>query len=414
VDDGSLWKNRDFRLVLGGGLINNIGDWLLTMALPIFVFTESGSGRNAAAVFLVELIVGVFLGPYGGSLADRWDLKRAIIATNVLQAVTLLPLLAVHRDRLWPAFVVAAAQAVLQQVNDPASFALVPRVVAETQLVQANAANSSASSLARLVGAPLGGIAVGLGGLTTVVVIDVASFVAVAIATMFVRTPTTSLAAATPSDQDPRSSVAAGWTEIRGQPALVGYLVVESLASVAFAMFPVLFIKFVVAELHGGGAAMGIIRGCAAFGGFAASLLVIRVAKRTQPARLMMWGYLSFAVVAALFINAPLVTRAIWLYLVLFALSGLPNAISRIGSSATGQHLCPPQVLGRLSGIASASSAIGAAIGTIGAGLLVDHLPIIPLFNAQAVVYLLCGVATYWLIIRRTPPTLPGRDRSSI
>ena len=40
MTDGSLWKNRDFRLVLGGGLINNIGDWLLTLALPIFVFTD--------------------------------------------------------------------------------------------------------------------------------------------------------------------------------------------------------------------------------------------------------------------------------------------------------------------------------------------------------------------------------------
>ena len=169
MTEGSIWQNRDFRLVLGGGLINNIGDWLFAVALPIFVFTESGSGRNAAAVFLVELIVGVFLGPYGGSLADRWDLRRTIIATNLLQAVTLLPLLAVTRDRLWPAFVVAAAQALLQQVNDPASFALVPRMVTEDQLVQANAANSTASSIARLVGAPLGGIAIGLGGLTTVV-----------------------------------------------------------------------------------------------------------------------------------------------------------------------------------------------------------------------------------------------------
>ena len=401
--DGSLWRNRDFRLVLGGGLINNIGDWLLTLALPIFVFTESGSGRNAAAVFLVELIVEVLLGPYGGSLADRWDLRRTIISTNLLQAVALLPLLAVHRDRLWPAFVVAALQAILQQVNDPASFALVPRVVDESQLVEANAANSTASSLARLVGAPLGGIAVGLGGLTTVVVIDVVSFVAVAIATMFVRTPTSSLATGVkPSDTDQQSSVATGWREIRGQPALVGFLVVQTLARVAFAMFPVLFIKFVIAELHRGGAAIGIIRGCAAFGAFAASLLVIRFAKRTQPEKLMMWGYLGFAVVAALFINAPLVTRAIWVYLVLFALSGLPNATSQIGTSATAQLLCPPEVLGRLSGIASATGAIGAAVGTIAAGLLVDHLLIIPLFNVQAFVYLSCGIATYWLIIRRT------------
>ena len=200
----------------------------------------------------------------------------------------------------------------------------------------------------------------------------------------------------------------AGWREIRGQRALVGFLVVEALASVAFAMFPVLFIKFVVVELHGGGAAIGIIRGCAAFGGFAASLLVIRVAKRTQPDKLMMWGYLSFAVVAALFINAPLVTRAIWLYLVLFALSGLPNATSQIGTSATAQLLCPPAVLGRLSGVASATGAIGAAIGTVGVGLLVDHIRIIPLFNVQAVVYLLCGIATYGLITRRAPAAAAG------
>jgi nitrate/nitrite transporter NarK len=176
-------------------------------------------------------------------------------------------------------------------------------------------------------------------------------------------------------------------------------------------MFPVLFIKFVVAELHGGGAAIGIIRGCAAFGGLAASLIVIRVAKHARPAELMMWGYLSFAVVAAMFINAPYVTTAIWVYLVLFALSGLPNATSQIGTSATAQHLCPPQVLGRLSGISSATGAIGAAIGTIGAGLLVDHVSIVPLFNAQAILYLLCGIATYFLIIRRASVDASGQAR---
>ena len=74
---------------------------------------------------------------------------------------------------------------------------------------------------------------------------------------------------------------------------------------------------------------------------------------------------------------------------------------SQIGTTATAQHLCRPQVLGRLSGIASATGAIGAAIGTIAAGLLVDHISIIPLFNAQAMCYLLCGIATYLLIVRR-------------
>lgn len=83
---------------------------LLAVALPAFVYAETGSGRSTAAIVVVELMIGIGLGSYGGSLADRWDLRRAVVATNVLQAIALLPLLAVTEDRLWPAFVVAALQ----------------------------------------------------------------------------------------------------------------------------------------------------------------------------------------------------------------------------------------------------------------------------------------------------------------
>ena len=167
-------------------MINNIGDWLLQVALPAFVYTETGSGRATAAIVVVELIVGVFLGPYGGTLVDRWDLRRTVIGSNLLQALALAPLLAVTADRIWPVFIVAGLQGVLQLVNDPASFALVPRIVPTEQLVQANSANTAASAIARLVGSPLGGIAVALGGLSTVVVIDAITFLIVAAMTYFV------------------------------------------------------------------------------------------------------------------------------------------------------------------------------------------------------------------------------------
>ena len=90
----SVWRNHDFRRVLVGSTVNDIGDWMLTLALPIYVFTTTGSGRNTAVVFLIELIISVVLGPLGGAVADRWDLRLTIVSTNVAQAVALLPLLA--------------------------------------------------------------------------------------------------------------------------------------------------------------------------------------------------------------------------------------------------------------------------------------------------------------------------------
>jgi MFS family permease len=110
-------------------------------------------------------------------------------------------------------------------------------------------------------------------------------------------------------------------------------------------------------------------------------------------------------VIAALFINAPAISTALGIYVVLFALSGLPNASSQIGTTATAQRYCPPEVRGRLSGVASATSAAAAALGTIGVGLLADNVDVIPLFNTQAVVFLACGIATYLLIVRHPAPT---------
>lgn len=405
----SIWQERDFRLVWAGGLVNNIGDWLLMVALPVYVFTESGSGSATAAVFITELGISIIFGPWCGSLVDRWDLRSTLITTNLLHAITLLPLIAVTSERIWPVFIVVALQAILKQVNNPASIALVPRVVNGSQLVAANSANAAGSSLARLLGSPLGGVAVALGGLTTVVVVDAITFIAVAIAIVFVRAPTASLAHGSDGDTVRHSGVREGLEEVKRRPALLVLIAVQSLAELAFAMFPILFIVFVVEELHGGGTEVGVIRGMAAFGGIVASIFVARISGRVSAPKLMTWGYIGLGVVATLFVNAPLISTALWLYLILFALTGLPNVTSQIGATTMMQQSCPPQILGRLSGIISATGAVGAAIGAVTTGALIDHVEVRVLFNAQAFIFILCGVAAYTLTRRSS-----GDDATAI
>ena len=71
----------------------------------------------------------------------------------------------------------------------------------------ANAANSTSASLARLVGSPLGGIVVALGGLGPVVLVDGLSFLAVGLATWFVRADTAPV-----GDHEHRPACAPGCT----------------------------------------------------------------------------------------------------------------------------------------------------------------------------------------------------------
>ena len=398
----SIWRNRSFVATLIGGSVNDVGDWMLEIAVPVYVYTKTGSGAATALVYIIDLVVGVVLGPYGGGLADRWNLRSTLIVTNLLQMAALLPLLTVTSDRIWPAFAVAAVQAGIAQVNNPAAFALYPRVVPNEQLVTANAYASTGGSLARLVGSPLGGIIVATGGLTAVVIADAVTFaVGAAGAFLIDRAAAAPLAAHADDPAERDGSIRAGIEAIRSRPAVVALLAVEGVSRVGFAAFPVIFIVFVTDQLHGDGTEIGLIRGMAAFGGIVASLLIAQRASRYPPVRLMVFGYALFFAIGLTFVNAPPLTDAIGVYLILFALTGFPNVTSQVGQRSSMQTLCPPHVLGRLSGLSGAIGALGAGLGAGAAALLIDHVHVRVLFNAQTACFGLCAVIGYVFVLRR-------------
>jgi MFS family permease len=394
----SPWRTRNFRLVWGGGFVNDMGDWLLLVALPVYVFIQSGSGSATAILFVVELAAALVLGPVGGSLVDRWDLRRTLIVTNVAQAVTLAPLLAVTGDRIWPAYLVVGAQAMLTQINNPASVALLPRVVAPDQLTVANAANSTSASLARLVGSPLGGVAVGLGGIEAVVVIDGLSFVAVAIAMALVRADTAPITTDAITGEVVTTGVRAGLRAVREHRSLRPLLLIDAVGQIAQGFFLVLFVVFVVRRLDGGGVDVGVIRGSMAVGAIISAALIGKFANRFGPITLLTAGYFGMGAVSLLFWNAPTVTLTLWVYIVVFGLSGIPGAALGIGMFTAVQRFSPAGMLGRVVGVAGALDAVARAAGSLIAGVLVSRVDLVVLLDVQSAIYVVCGILAFLFI----------------
>jgi predicted MFS family arabinose efflux permease len=392
----ALWRRRDVRIAWSAGFVNNTGDWILLVALPVYVFVETRSGATIALLFIAQLVAGAVFGPIGGSLVDRWDLKLSLVGTNIAQAITVLPLLAVTADRIWPAFLVMAAQSALNQINNPANVALVPRVVERDELTAANAALAAAESSARLVGAPLGGLLVAWGGLAPIVLLDAISFAFVAAAVPFIRSDTTPRS----DDANPRT-VREGLRIVRAHHPLGPLLTIQSVAQVAQGAFVVLFLVFVVDTLGDDGLGLGIIRGTMAVGALAGSALISRLARTIDPTRLFAAGLLGMGATALVFWNAPVVTTDIWVYVILFALSGFPGAALSVGLFTTLQTTAPPHALGRVTGIMTAGEAIGITIGSIAAGVAVDHIRLTVLLDAQAAIYVLAGVLAHALVTPR-------------
>jgi len=417
----ALLRRRDFGLLWAGGLISETGDWFLLVGLPVWVFKLTGSSLVTATVFLVGLLPSLVVGPLAGVLADRWDRRRTLVAVSLAEAVFLLPLLAVDGpDRLWIVYLVMAVEASLGQLNDPVRNALVPSLVPRDDLVAANALIGLNSNLARLVGSPLGGVLVELAGLPGLVIGDAISFLLGAALLALVR-PRASAPSrfevprrgSLPAEADDRGEMSTApatgfvreWVDgLRvtvGDHGLRWGLVVNGMAAVAQGVFTVLFVLFVTRELGGDGSQVGLLRGVQAIGGLVGGVVVVGLARRLEPGRLLGLCLVVFAVVDLAIWNGPLVTTAGWLYLGLFVAAGIPGIGVMTGLTALVQERTGRAFLGRVFATYYGSFNGLMALGMLAAGLLGDTVGVVAVLNGQAALYLLAGMVALATLGRR-------------
>jgi DHA3 family macrolide efflux protein-like MFS transporter len=89
VNDNIPWKTR-FLTIWGGQAISTIGSQLVQFALIWYLTVQTGSATVLATASLVGLLPNVILGPFIGTLVDRWDRRRVMLDSDTV--VTLVPI----------------------------------------------------------------------------------------------------------------------------------------------------------------------------------------------------------------------------------------------------------------------------------------------------------------------------------
>jgi MFS family permease len=174
---------RDFRLLWLGACISSIGTWMQKLAQSWLVLQISGSpfllGLDS---FLGEIPIFLF-SLVGGVIADRYDRRRLLVASQYVQmscAFLLAGLIAFRVVEVWHILMLSFVVGTAQAFGGPAYQALVPSLVEPKDLSNAIALNSIQFNLARVIGPVLGGLALtwlgaawcfGLNGLSYVAVI---------------------------------------------------------------------------------------------------------------------------------------------------------------------------------------------------------------------------------------------------
>jgi len=376
----ALWRllaaHRDYRLLAGAHLVSALGDYLLGVGLVYLVYDLTGSTLASAGMLVVSVLPQALLASPAGVLVDRWDRRRTLATCSLLQVVILAPLLVVTDDsRIWLLYVVAAAQALVEQVSFPAEQALVPHLVPLEDLVSANAVNGQARNIARLVGGSLGGVTAAWGGLPALAVADAVTF-AVAAALVFAIRPRSAHAPLVDPDAEP-SPPEPWWRQWRaglrvamGSRTLKVLLVFEAGTAVGEGVMGTLFAPFVRDVLHGGAQGFGLVSGIQAVGGLAGGLAVAAYASRVEPVRLLAVGAVAFGLVDLAIFLYPLAYVSLWPAVVLMVVVGVPGAGVVASFTTLLQRTTSDAYRGRVFGTIVGLQSAGVLAGSLLAGWL--------------------------------------------
>ncbi|WP_370963446.1 MFS transporter [Amycolatopsis sp. cg9] len=378
-----------FARLWAAAFFGETAEWMLQVALPVYVFQRTGSAATTALSIVLGLLPAVLLSPVAGVVADRWNRRAVLSGVCCGLAVVALPLLA--EPGVPVVYAVMAAQAALASVFEPARNALVPELVGVADVTGANGLMSVNGSVARLAGGWAGGALLGFGGLADVIT----GYLAVlAVAAALLAKPFRRVAAPAPAAA--REPVVRAWIdglrELTRNRRLWRTGLALVFTSLAQGMFLVLFVVYVLDVLGGSEADAGLLRGVQAIGGLAAGFALATVARRVAPTALIGWGSVLLGVLSAVIWNLSLVTTALGGYLALFVLVGAPGVAVGAGVLSEIQSAVAPERAGRVLSTTFAAIAAFTTAGALLAGTLVAVTGPAVLLNVQAGVYVLAGV----------------------
>jgi MFS family permease len=186
------FRYRNFRLMWSASLLSSSGTWLQNVAVPFVIYRITESGFWLGFAGFLSYLPMVLIGPWSGSLADRYPRRTILLITGTAQFLLTL-VLAVT----WAAGVHGiAAILVLLLLNSFAAGlgiaswqAFVTELVPREHLLNAVTLNSAQFNAARAFGPALGGIVLATLGPGWCFFLNALSFLAMVGALLMVRMP---------------------------------------------------------------------------------------------------------------------------------------------------------------------------------------------------------------------------------
>ncbi len=368
------FRHRNYRRFFAGNLLSNTGTWIQRIAQDWLVLDLTHSSPTALGVVTsLQFGPAILFSLHGGSLADRFDKQRWILATNAVAAAcafSIGALVQTHHITINWVYVIATVLGVASAIQAPIWQTFVHDLVGRSDLPNAIALNSTNFNIGRLIGPALSGYLISLSGTGPSFLVNGISYTASMYALATMRRSEFFLDVTTPA-RHADAGVIAGLQYLRTRKDIVVVLVLIGFAG-TFGLNNQMFMALMSRNVFRVQAdSFGLLGSVMAVGSVSGALFVAR--RRLAPtARFVQGLVLAFGIVTALAATAPTYV----IYALALPFSGFAALTMLSSANAFVQGTTEPAFRGRVMGVYMLVFIGGTPIGSMSLGWFAEHVSV--------------------------------------
>jgi MFS family permease len=348
VNEEGNWRSfrhRNYQILFPANAVSNIGSWAQRIAQDWLVLELTNSGTYLGLVTALQFAPVLLFSLHGGALADRFNKRKVLIATNIaggLSSAVLGILVMTGVVELWHVFLLAFALGISTAIDGPVRQSFTNEVVGHEDLPNAVSLNSANFNAGRLIGPAVSGFLIAAFGTGPSFLFNAFSYLFVILA----LTQLNEKAFFTTEKSTSMTNVREGIAYVRARPDL--YVVMAMVFFIAtFGLNFQIFNALMATKVFGKGpASYGLLGTFIAIGSLSGALISARLEGFRKTLFVVRAGIVFSIVVIILSLMPTYLAYAVWL-----PVCGLAALTTLITANSIVQVNTDPAIRGRVMGL---------------------------------------------------------------
>ncbi len=382
-----LFQNKVFRIIMTTDAIQQLCIWIRNMAVLFFIIEKTNADPIAISLITIFEYLPIFVFSYlGGTLADKWNPKRTMIAGDFLSSISVVIILLLINQGLWQTvFAATLVSSMVSQFSAPSSVIMFKRNIDEQLLTPAISLSQGLQSLYLIIGPIIGTLLYKSLGITFSLTIIAMLFLCSALVQF--------LLPASPRKADyikPNllAQMKEGLVYIGNDKGLTVLCSVLGLFGFAQGLIQPLTIFILSDRLRIDTESLQWFYSLSGVGLLIGAIISMSIVSKYKTRAILFLGMIAFAVVTV----AEALSTVVILTAMLYFLSGLIIAFVQVAISVPLIQNVQEDYIGRINGLITPLLIAGILIGTALSGVLIEKLTLIPVYMLSASILVICSV----------------------